>query len=315
MPVGGDKVTAQAQFEEGRRLVGEGKYAEACAKFADSERLDPSPSTVLNLANCWEKAGRMATAWATYKQAQSEAVAAKRPDYAATAERHAEALAPSLARLTILVPVPTEGLQLKRDGVSVDAAEWGTAIPIDAGAHVVEGSAPGYEKWSSTVDVPRDGVRVTVAIPTLEPLPPPAVAVAPTGAPSVTPVEATAPVPKEARAAGQPQRTVGAVVGGAGLVGLGASGVLALVANSKNQSSMNGCSGSVCWTQSAYQARGDARSAGDAATVVFLVGAAALATGVTLWLTAPRDVAGPPAALAWLAVTPAVGGATLQGAW
>src|ERR1019366_5157952 len=56
-------VAAEALFEEGRSLVAAGKYAEACPKFADSERLGPSVATLLNLAKCWGRGGRTAPAW------------------------------------------------------------------------------------------------------------------------------------------------------------------------------------------------------------------------------------------------------------
>src|SRR5258708_15065155 len=120
----GDKIAAEALFEDGRTLAGAGKFAEACPKFADSQRLDPSPSTLLNLANCWEKLGRSATAWATYKEAESTASAVKRQDYMATAQRHAEALAPRLSRLTIHVQQPIASMRLLRDGVLVGSAQW-----------------------------------------------------------------------------------------------------------------------------------------------------------------------------------------------
>ncbi len=78
------KVAAESLFEDARQLVTVGKVAEACPKFADSQRLDPSVATLLNLANCWEKLGRTATAWATYREAASAADAAGRKDYLAT---------------------------------------------------------------------------------------------------------------------------------------------------------------------------------------------------------------------------------------
>src|SRR5580658_3235689 len=112
---GSEKVTAEALFEDGRRLVAAGKYAEACPKFQASQKLDPSAGTLLNLASCWEKAGRSATAWGAYKEAASLADAAGRKDYVATAQRHADALAPKLARLTLTVEQPVDGLQIKRD--------------------------------------------------------------------------------------------------------------------------------------------------------------------------------------------------------
>src|SRR5271156_1769624 len=70
-----DKVAAEALFEEGRRLVAAGSFADACPKFADSERLDPSGGALLNLASCYEKLGRSATAWVTYREAASAASA------------------------------------------------------------------------------------------------------------------------------------------------------------------------------------------------------------------------------------------------
>src|SRR5215472_1302913 len=63
------EVAAQALFEEGKRLMSEGKYREACAKLADSERLDPGAGTLLNLAACYEKNAQTASAWSTYVEA------------------------------------------------------------------------------------------------------------------------------------------------------------------------------------------------------------------------------------------------------
>src|SRR5258708_29392092 len=122
----GNKVAAEALFEDGRTLVAAGKFAEACPKFADSEKLDPSASTLLNLANCWEKVGRTATAWATYKEAASLANGLGRKDYGTAALRHAESLAPKLARLPLALPHPLAGLQVKRDGALADRAACAT---------------------------------------------------------------------------------------------------------------------------------------------------------------------------------------------
>lgn len=51
---------AQKFFDEGRGLMAAQHYAEACQKFDASDRLSPAGGTILNLADCYEKAGKTA---------------------------------------------------------------------------------------------------------------------------------------------------------------------------------------------------------------------------------------------------------------
>jgi hypothetical protein len=311
-------VAAEALFEEGRSLAGAGKYAEACPKFADSQRLGPSVSTLLNLANCWEKLGRTATAWATYREAASAANAAGRKDYLATALRRADGLAPKLARLTLTVAPPAApGLQVKRDGVVVDSAEWGTGIPVDPGTHSIEASAPGRKTWMVSVDVAQDGVQSAVTIPALEEAPADATPAAPAAAPpSASPVSmaGTSPAPDTASPpTGDTQRIVGIVLGGAGLASLAVGGLLALSAKNKYNDSLGFCTKenpNLC-NATGVQERNDARSEGNVATVFVGAGGALLAAGVVTWLTAPH--AAKPAT--GLQVVPTLGGVMARGAW
>jgi serine/threonine-protein kinase len=311
-----DKVAAESLFEEGRSLLASGKYAEACPKFADSQRLDPSPGTLLNLANCYEKLGRTATAWATYKQAASAANAVGRSEYVATAQRHAEALAPRLARITVTVTQPQEGLQLRRDGIAVPSPEWGHAIPVDPGTHVIEARAPGHHEWTETV-VALETSQMTVTVPTLEALPvqptPPPAADATAPAPVMTAPGAAAESPP-ASTSGDGQRTTGLVVGGVGIVGLGVAGAFALVAKSTYDDSLKNCqtnNPNLC-DQTGFNKRNDARTYGDVASVVAGVGAAAIVTGGVLWFLTPH---GQRATAARVAIAPSLGGATIEGTW
>jgi hypothetical protein len=311
-----DKVAAEALFEDGRRLVAAGSFAEACPKFADSERLDPSPGTLLNLASCYEKLGRSATAWAAYREAASAASAAGRTEYVATAQRHAEALAPTLARLTVTVAQPVEGMQITRDGVRVERAEWGVPIPIDPGAHNMEATAPGHKSWASAVDVPKDGLQVALAVPALEALPgqPPPPIVAPVVPPPQPP--AAPAVPERAEGGGNGQRILGIIVAGVGVVGLGVGGAFALSAKSQYNTSLGNCEPSnpnACNGTGVSQ-RNDARSAGNIASVAVSVGAAALAGGAVIWLTAPHG-GQPASSSARIGIAPTLGGALVQGAW
>lgn len=322
-PGGGssDKVAAEALFEQGRTLVAQGKYAEACPRFADSQRLDPSSGTLLNLANCYEKLGRTATAWATYREAASEASAAGRSDYLGIAQRHADGLAPKLAKLTATVAQPVQGLVVHRDGVEMARAEWGVPIPVDSGSHTVEAEAPGYKTWSTNIDVPQDGALVTVAVPPLEALPAQAApAPAPTNAapvapPAPAPEAPMSPAPESASgSAGSGQRLAGIVIAGVGLAGLAASGVFAIVAKNAYNDSLPNCepgNPGECSSTGVSQRNG-ARTDGNIASVAFGVGAAALVGGAVVWLTAPRSSS---TGAASVVVAPTLGGAVVRGAF
>jgi serine/threonine-protein kinase len=319
-PGGGsnDKVAAEALFEQGRALLAQGKYAEACPRFADSERLDPSSGTLLNLANCYEKLGRTATAWATYREAASAASAAGRADYLGVAQRHADALAPKLAKLTATVTQAVGGMVVRRDGVEMARSEWGVPIPIDSGSHTVEAEAPGYKTWSTDIDVPQDGALVTVTVPALEAAPVQAAPPAPSPSPAAAPTEATAPGPAAgdvtSGSVGSGQRVAGIVIAAVGLAGLGASGVFAVLAKNTYSDSLGNCQPNnpgLCNSTGVSQ-RNDARTDGNIASVAFGVGAAALVGGVIVWLTAPRASS---ASAASLVVAPTLGGAVVQGAF
>src|SRR5512132_1412974 len=47
-------------------------FNDACPKFEESQRIDPTPGTLLNLGDCYERSTppRTASAWGTFKRAE-----------------------------------------------------------------------------------------------------------------------------------------------------------------------------------------------------------------------------------------------------
>src|SRR5260221_10377355 len=87
-----DPAAAQALFDQARALTRQGRYAEACPKLLESNRLDPGIGTQFHLAECYEQNGQVATAWATFLDVASQARAASQFDREKAATKRATQL-------------------------------------------------------------------------------------------------------------------------------------------------------------------------------------------------------------------------------
>ncbi len=282
-------VAAQALFDEGRRLLDEGKPGEACPKFAESLKLDPGVGTKFHLADCYEKMGRNASAWSLFLEVADESRKEGQGKRAEFAEGRAEALKPGLSYLLIRVEgAIAPGLEIERDGVAVGRAQFELPLPVDPGTHVVRAEAPGYVAWEAKVEVAPNGSKATLSVPALEPLPEEPEAEPPVG-PSVTAAE----IGDVAPSGWTTQQQIGLGVAGAGLLGLGASGFFALRAASLNDESNAAdlCDGNRCSEEGA-SVRKDAIDAGNLATILAITGGALGVGGGILFLTGGRKDSG-----------------------
>lgn len=214
-----DRVAAEALYEEGRKLFNDARYAEACGKFEESQRIDPGVGTLLYLGSCREKGGKLASAWISFREAATAARAANQPDREKTALRLAEAVEPRLARLQIVVPPEHDlpGLQIRRDGNVVGRGLWGSAIPVDLGVHALEFSAPSRRTATLSLTIDKEGQTVTFRLPALDAEAAPAASVAPaTSSPPVAPVSTLPDPPLAASPSPSSGRTLALVVGGVG---------------------------------------------------------------------------------------------------
>jgi len=70
---GEDRALALDLFEEGRGLLKKGDYLAALTKFEAAGHVMRTFGILLNVAECQEKLGRTASAWATWREARAVA--------------------------------------------------------------------------------------------------------------------------------------------------------------------------------------------------------------------------------------------------
>jgi hypothetical protein len=283
-----DAAAALTLFDEGRQLAASGNFHEACPKLLASYSMVHKLGTLLNLADCYERSGKTASAWVRFTEAATIAERAGQQERAEFARAHAAALGPRLSRLIITVVAPSaDGLEVKRDGTTLDPAVFGTAVPVDPGMHVLEASAPHKQTWTTSIELEPSALTPrAITIPSLEPdLAPASAAVAPSGPPASGGVSSLV----DGRPGGA-QRTWAFVLGGVGAAGLVASVVGGLVARSEYATSNDagGCVGNAC-TQRGLDDRSSASTTASVSTGFFIGGALLLATGVVFYLTAPSS--------------------------
>jgi hypothetical protein len=297
----GDPAAAQQLFTDAKKLIVENKWAEACPKLEESQRLDPGIGTQFNLANCYERVGKTASAWAVFLEVAGTAKTTGQTAREKAARDRAALLEPKLSRLTITVRTVERGIKITRDDAEVGRGQWGAPLPVDPGDHRIVASAPAKKPFERSLRVPPDAKTIVVEVPTLadEPIAPaPVVVVAPPTPPiaATPPTQTTVatttepPAETESKSSWSAQKTLGLVAGGVGLVGLGVGTGFGFVSKAKHDdASSNGhCIGDRC-DDEGVALRHQAMTNGTVSTVAFIAGGALLAGGTVFFLTAPKS--------------------------
>ncbi|MCA9623530.1 MAG: hypothetical protein KC731_31125 [Myxococcales bacterium] len=284
------RMLAETLFQEGKRLMAEDDWSEACRKLEESYRIEPLPGVLLNLAVCHEAEGLTATAWLEFKESIALAKIDRRRDRRVLAERRLAELEPLLARLRVVVEGPgPDGLEVVDDATILPSPLWGSARAVDPGTHRIRASAPGHLPFEATVDaIPEQ--TVTVTIPALEPQPAPAPPPAPPSlvylAPPPLPI---LPPPPLAEPSASPWPAVGyslVGLGGAALAVGTAFGVHALV---KEGQAEERCDDRSCPDPSSLALSDAANGFASAANVLLLSGGLVAAGGVIVLLVGPDE--------------------------
>ncbi len=267
-----DQAAADVLFKDAKKLAAAGDFEHACPKFVESQRLDPSSGTLLNIGNCYEKLGKLASAYGAFREAEVSARNSGDTGRQAEAARRAEALSPQLAKLSIVVPPAARvpGFELKKDGAVVGEGQWGSSLPADVGHHEIVASAPGHKPWSTVVRIDTNGAAASVEVPPLEKLP--------------------AEAGMGAGFTWSTQRSVGVAIGGVGVIGVVVGGVFGVITLNKASASKSHCTADLSTCDPiGGQLQHDAHTTANVSNAAFGIGGAALVAGVVAFVTTPNN--------------------------
>lgn len=279
------EIAAEKLFDEGHALLIQKRWAEACEKLAASEALAPAGGTELNLGECYDALGKTASAWGAFRKAAARARAAHATQAEVIANQRAATLEPRLLRLSIVVASPASDLEIRVDGAVLARDAWGEGIPVDPGEHAVVASQPGRVAftWKGSITSADDRVEIPVLAAVAGPAPP----------------EAPSPW----------MRPLGVGLLATGLVATAVGFAFGARVLSLQSSASEACPiPAQCTSADAVASASSARDFALASTILVVSGLAIAATGVVLFVVAPKA----PAA-ASLYVAPSFAGAALGG--
>jgi hypothetical protein len=276
-----DVARADTLFREAQVLVQKGQLSEGCAKFAESQRLDPANGTVLNLALCHEREGKFASAYRELQELLQAIASSKTADdreRTKVAADRLRVLEKKITRVTLDISELPKDASVTLDNEKVTDPAF--PVPLDPGPHATEATAPHKKPGKKTFEVKEPGAITVKLDPLLDDAPPPP--------PPPPPPDKPAPPPTSRFWSGQ--RILGAVVAVAGLGGIAVGTVFGLDTFAKRDQRDLHCSGTICDAEG-IRLHDAAGSSATISSIGFGAGAIALAVGAYLFIAAPSTVA------------------------
>lgn len=277
----GDPALARDLSKQGYELFLANKPEEAIPLLTRSQELSPDPRTLVNLARCEEKLGRLGSALEHLTAARDLARDRRLTDMSSQIEALVTAVEARLARVVLrLEPGSPANTVVRRGGIEVPPHSFDKGVPADPGEQVFEVSAPGRAARVFRVTV-AESERRTLDIAPGPPLPP-SKNVPPAATPS-SPKEPREPSSSSSKTLG----VIGMGVGGAAVVTGLVFGLIAI--NGKSSAEAAGCSGTRCPDAASASTRDDAKTSGVVSTVLVSAGAFVAAAGLVVFLVAPSS--------------------------
>lgn len=297
------KAAADALFKEGREAFDKGDFARACPRFAESQKLDPAPGTLLNLAVCEARTGKLLSARQHLTELLPQLPA--RDDRGPFAKDLLAKVDARLGRLTLtLAPGAPLETEVKDEQGAGTALPVGVEIPLDPGEYSFVITAPGR---------PPSPLRITLAEGQRE-----ARAVSPLPAPvkATEPDKPVAAPPPEGQEASGPRlrRTLGIAAGGVGVAALGVAAVTGVLLLNKKSEVDAKCIDKRCSPEGiTLKEEAEKTPLLPVNTVSWILGIAGVGAGVALILTSRSQGTSEPRTTAFATVLPGGGGLGVRG--
>ena len=268
------EAAADALFDSARTAMIKADFARACEQFRASDKLDPALGTELNLADCEEKRGRLASAWELFRTVEEKL--SPNDERLAVAHGRALALQARVPRLTLaLAPGTPPGSTVRDGNVELGAAAFGLPLPMDPGAHELVVSAPGFAPRTFSLQLAEAENRTLTVF----------VGEATKQAALAAPAPVAPGPPREVPSNQASTRTLGFVLGGVGIAGLGVAAVSGVLMLGKKGALNDGCHPDKSCTSAGLDAAHSARTLEIVSNVGWVVGAAALGAGAYFLLS------------------------------
>jgi hypothetical protein len=262
-----DVEKADRLFAEAKALL-DSNLIQACARFDESLRANPAAiGTLLNVALCDEKLGRIASAVAKFTEARDRAKEQGLRQHVRAAEDHIAALEPKVPHLAIKLTQAMPETKVVLDD-RVIAADSLDDVAVDPGERELSVSAPGRLPYRTKLVIAKSEHR-DVIVPAL--------------ATSIT-------VTSSRRFVGQLTTIAGGVAFGTA-IGLGLYGRHLRLQQFDNGNCTATSAGDLCSSPGKNQID-RARTLGNVGTAVGAIGLVAIGVGTYLWLTAPSSSSG-----------------------
>lgn len=285
---------AQGLFDRGREAMRDADYERACQLFRDSDQLEPAVGAKLNLADCEERRGRLATAWQLFRRVVSSLPAGD--DRVTIARNRAAALEARVSKLTVtLAAAAPAATTIGVDGVPLPAIKIGVPLVLDPGEHEIVAFALGRLARSRRIRLEQGENR------SLE--------LAPGGADTT---RSTA-VGSNETSSGAEKRTLGFVAGGVGAASLGLAAITGAMVLGKKSTVDDHCDAQRRCDSSGASAAQDGRTLQTLTNIGLVLGVLGLGAGAYLILASDHA----DGAQTRVAFAPTAGGATaaVLGRW